>query len=74
MEDYLMDLLQPKINERVNTAVDNSTRTIYFTLVQDGDLTLERAAQKTGISVDQFQTQMNEYVRNLNASNATTTV
>ena len=86
MGKTLMQIMQPEIDVVVKDAVDTAvttaradehektTRTIYFTLVQDGDLTLERAAQKTGISVDQFQTQMNEYVRNLNASNATTTV
>ena len=74
MKSVFMDVLKPEIDEEINaavtTAVDNTTRTIYFTLVQDGDLTVERAAQKTGISVDQFQTQMNEYVRSQNANNA----
>ena len=72
MKSVFMDVLKPEIDERVNTAVtaavDNTTRTIYFTLVQDGDITLERAAQKTGISVDQFQAQMNEYVKTREAT------
>ena len=74
LASILMNVLQPEIDvvvkdavdTAVTTAVDNTTRTIYFTLVQDGDLTIERAAQKTGISVDQFQTQMNEYVKSHN--------
>ena len=56
MKSVFMDILKPEIDvvvkDAVDTAVDNNTRTIYFTLVQDGDLTLERAAEKSGIPVD----------------------
>ena len=62
MEDYLMDLLQPKINERVDnavtTAVDNTTRTIYFTLVQKGKMTLNDAADEANMSTADFSTAM----------------
>ena len=80
MGKTLMQIMQPEIDVVVKDAVDTAvttaradehektTRTIYFTLVQDGDLTLERAAQKIGISVDQFQTQMNEYVKSRKAT------
>ncbi|XME04317.1 hypothetical protein QYZ88_009110 [Lachnospiraceae bacterium C1.1] len=68
MRNAWMNIFEPEIDEKVNTAVDNATRTIYFTLVQDGDLTLERAAEKSGMPVDQFQTQMNEYVKNHKAT------
>ena len=64
MEDYLMDLLQPKINERV----DNATRTNLFIYVQNGTMTLTNAATNAGLTVDQFQTQMNEYVKSHKAT------
>ena len=47
-----------RADERANT-----TRTIYFSLVQDGDLTIDRAAQKSGMTTDQFRQQMEEYNR-----------
>ena len=64
MGKTLMQIMQPEIDEKINDA----TRIIYFTLVQDGDLTIERAAEKSGIPVDQFQTQMNEYVKSHKAT------
>ena len=54
MEDYLMNLLQPRINERVNDA----TRTIYFTLVQKGKMTLDDAADEANMSPSDFSTAM----------------
>ena len=58
MEDYLMNLLQPRIEKEKADERENTTRTIYFTLVQDGDLTIERAAQKSGMSTNDFSESM----------------
>ena len=79
MKSVFMDVLKPEIDVVVKDAVTTAVtaavtaavttaraderKTVYFTLVQDGDLTLERAAEKSGMPVDQFQTQMNEYVK-----------
>ena len=51
------------VDDEINTAVADTTRTIYFSLVQDGDLTIDRAAQKSGMTTDQFRQQMEEYNR-----------
>ena len=58
MEDYLMNLLQPKINEKVNDA----TRTNLYLYVQKGGMSVDFAAHEAGLSVDKFRSQMNEYI------------
>ena len=74
MEDYLMNLLQPKINERVKDAVitavttaradehEKTTRTNLFLYVQKGGMSVDFAAHEAGLSVDNFRSQMNEYI------------
>ena len=61
-----------EVNSAVNTAVSNTTRKIYFSLVQDGDLTIDRAAQKSGMTTDQFRQQMEEYNRTHSSQEQTT--
>ena len=60
--------IKDAVDTAVDAAVNNTTRIIYFTLVQDGDLTVERAAEKSGMSTDEFIRSMNEYVRSQNAA------
>ena len=62
MASILMDVLKPEIDERVNTAVDNTTRTNLYLYVQRGGMSADFAAKEAGLTVDQFQTQMNEYI------------
>ena len=57
-----MDIFEPEIDERVNTAVDNTTRTNLYLYVQRGGMSADFAAKEAGLTVDQFQTQMNEYI------------
>ena len=57
-----MDIFEPEIDERVNTAVDNTTRTNLYLYVQRGGISADFAAKEAGLTVDQFQTQMNEYI------------
>ena len=67
LASILMDVLKPEIDvvvkDAVDTAVDNTTRTNLFIYVQNGTMTLTNAATNAGLTVDQFQTQMNEYVK-----------
>ncbi len=58
MASILMDVLKPEIDEKI----DNTTRTNLYIYVQDGDMKIENAARRAGLTVDQFQTQMNEYI------------
>ena len=53
-----MDIFEPEIDERVNTAVDNTTRTNLYDYVQDGGMTIDYAARRAGITTDQFRTEM----------------
>ena len=72
MRNAWMNIFEPEINERVNTAVttavDNTTRTNLFLYVQDGAMNLDYAAKQANLTVDQFQTQMNEYVKSHKAT------
>ena len=43
-------------------AVDNTTRTNLYLYVQRGGISADFAAKEAGLTVDQFQTQMNEYI------------
>ena len=47
-----------EINSAVTTAVDNTTRTIYFESVQDGQMQLNYAAKKSNMSTADFSTAM----------------
>ena len=58
MASILMDVLKPEIDERVNTAVDNTTRTNLYLYVQDGDMMLDRAAQRAGMTIADFSNAM----------------
>ena len=72
MKSVFMDVLKPEIDvvvkDAVDTAVDNTTRTNLFIYVQNGTMTLTNAATNAGLTVDQFQTQMNEYVKSHKAT------
>ena len=58
LASILMDVLKPEIDEKVNTAVDNATRTIYFTLVQKGKMTLDDAADEANMTINDFSAAM----------------
>lgn len=70
MKSVFMDVLKPEIDVVVNDAVttaraderENTTRTNLYIYVQNGTMTLTNAATNAGLTVDQFQTQMNEYI------------
>ncbi|MBQ9438173.1 MAG: hypothetical protein IJU50_07550 [Lachnospiraceae bacterium] len=47
-----------EINTAVNTAVENDRRTNLYVYVQDGDMMLENAARRAGITTDQFRSEM----------------
>ena len=52
----------------VKDAVNDATRNNLFSYVQNGTMTLTNAATNAGLTVDQFQTQMNEYVKRRKAT------
>lgn len=56
------EIFKPEIDEwigdAVNAAVNNNTRTIYFESVQDGEMRIDYAARKSGISVADFTDSM----------------
>lgn len=62
MRNAWMNIFEPEINERVNTAVttavDNNTRTNLFLYVQDGDMLIEKAAKRANMSTADFSTAM----------------
>ena len=62
MGKTLMQIMQPEIDvvvkDAVDEAVDNTTRTIYFTLVQKGKMTLNDAADEANMSTADFSTAM----------------
>ena len=58
MEDYLMDLLQPKINERVNNEINNDRRTNLYLYVQRGGMSVDFAAHEAGMSTADFSAAM----------------
>ena len=64
MGKTLMQIMQPEIDEKINDA----TRTNLFLYVQDGAMNLDYAAKQANLTVDQFQTQMNEYVKSHKAT------
>lgn len=64
MGKTLMQIMQPEIDEKINDA----TRTIYFESVQDGQMQLNYAAKKSGMSTDEFTQSMNAYFKTHNAA------
>ena len=60
-DEKMRDVLWEYFKPQRDAEVADTTRTIYFSLVQDGDLTIDRAAQKSGMTTDQFRQQMEEY-------------
>ena len=64
MRNAWMNIFEPEIDEKINDA----TRTIYFESVQDGQMQLSYAAQKSGMSTDEFTQSMNEYVKSHKAT------
>ena len=55
-------IFKPEIDEwigdAVNAAVNNNTRTIYFESVQDGEMRIDYAGRKSGVSVMDFTDSM----------------
>ena len=58
MESIFMQILKPKIDEEISVAVNSTTRTNLYIYVQDGDMALDRAAQRAGLSTDEFRAEM----------------
>ena len=54
MAKTLMDILKPEIDERI----DASTRNNLYLYVQDGDMSLDRAAKRAGMSLVDFVSDM----------------
>ena len=46
----------------VDQEIENTTRTNLYGYAQRGTMTIENAAQEAGITVDQFRTEMNNYI------------
>ena len=63
MASRLLDILKPEIDAKINV----SRRNDLYEYVHDGDMKIENAAKRVGISVTQFQQQMEEYVRSRQA-------
>ena len=57
MRDVFMELLQPQIDERMR----DRDRTNLYTYVQDGDMMLENAARRAGLTEEQFRTEMTNH-------------
>ena len=55
MASRLLDILKPEIEQR--------DRNNLYDYVQEGGMTVDFAAKKSGVSVSQFRQQMEEYVR-----------
>ena len=58
MAKTLMDILKPEIDSKINTAVKTSTRDNLYLYVQDGDMSLDRAAKRAGMSLADFASDM----------------
>ena len=58
MGKTLMQIMQPEIDEKVNTAIDNATRTNLFLYVQDGAMNLDYAAKQAKLSTADFSAAM----------------
>ena len=68
MAKTILDIFKPEINEKIDIAVKEavkeavsaSVRNNLYAYVQDGDMALDRAAIKAGLSTDDFILQMSE--------------
>ena len=62
MKSVFWDILKPDIDKVVNSAVDTAVntdrRTNLYIYVQDGDMMLDRAAQRAGMSIAEFSNAM----------------
>ena len=58
MGKTLLEIMQPEINEVVN----NTTRTNLYLYVKDGAMSIDYAARQAKLSVDDFRSQMNEFI------------
>ena len=63
MASRLLNILKPEIDERIDAAVGTSRRNDLYDYVCDGAMPVDYAAKRAGISVAQFQQQMNEYIQ-----------
>ena len=63
MASRVLEIFKPEIDERIDAAVGTSRRNDLYDYVHDGDMRIENAAKRAGISVAQFQQQMNEYIQ-----------
>ena len=61
MKNAWMDIFEPEISERVNIARADERRTNLYDYVQDGGMTLDYAARRAGLTVDQFLTEMTSH-------------
>lgn len=52
------DIFRPEIDEWIKEDRDITTRNNLFTYVQDGDMPLDRAARRAGMSVAEFEESM----------------
>ena len=64
MARTLMDLLKPEIDEKIGLAVRDAVtedrRQMLYEYVQDGDMALDKAARRIGMSPDDFTQHMTE--------------
>ena len=58
MARTLMDLLKPEIDEKIGLAVTEDRRQMLYEYVQDGDMALDKAARRIGMSPDDFTQHM----------------
>ena len=58
MERAWMKLFKTEIDQQIGDAVNNATRVNLFTYVQDGDMMLDRAAKRAGMSTADFADSM----------------
>ena len=61
MASTWMDIFKEEIDEKVNTAVDTTTRKNLFEYVSKGGMTVDFAAKKANQSVEDFVKDMEEH-------------
>ena len=64
MSSVLMEALKPEIDKKIKEHDLQRDRINLFIYVQDGDMKLENAAKRAGLSTKQFQKEMDEYFSN----------